>query len=87
MVPTSEMGMEMATTSVLRMLTRKTSSARMASTLPHMADEPTLLMARRMYSALFDVGRSSIWGMSRWISVISFRTRSATLTVFSPDCL
>ncbi len=79
--------MEMATTIVLRMLTRKTSRARMASTEPHTADEPTLLMARRMYSALFDVGRSSIWGMSRWISAISSRTRSATLTVFSPDCL
>jgi len=44
-------------------------------------------MARRMYSALFDVGRISIWGMSRRISAISLRTRSATLTVFSPDCL
>jgi len=59
----------------------------MARTEPQTADEPTLLMARRMYSALFEVGMSSIWGMSFRISPISYSTRSATLTVFSPDCL
>ncbi len=48
--------METATTRVLRMLTRKTSRARMARTEPQTADEPTLLMARRMYSALLEVG-------------------------------